>query len=325
LFKLANVEMYSCDLAESYHIATHHKSWYRKHSASLPEDTFFLIYNMQLESLKSAIVATFVIKTNQPRNGKGNGSKSANIAMLHDSKLVKDMLANLSSDDDDDDDDEHIKSSEDSGEEKKENAKDKPKAPSAAEKSKGKKITFTIEDVESIPNIEQKVQHNDIRSGVDEANLWCPALGCKAYDSGLWRRCVRGDELFLNERLKIIPRLVEGGWYFAFPQRPALLGMKTPQRCYRGKDYLEVDCEADHSLIAAQITKAAYHISTYLVVDIMLTLEGRKNKELPERCLGGFQLRYPDTTKAIKLNVEVEVENEEEFYQQSMEHNHNTL
>ena len=77
--------------------------------------------------------------------------------------------------------------------------------------------------------------------------------------------------------------------------------MKTPQRSYRGSNYLEIDCEADQNIVARQITKAAWHISTYLAVDIMLTIEGQKNDELPERALGGFRIKHVDTTKAIKL------------------------
>ena len=98
LFKLANVELYECEVAESYHIATHHKSWFRAHHKALPRDTFFLIYNMLLASLNSSIVATFVIKTNQPPLSQHDRKRM----LLHDSKLVKDMLADLSSDDDDD-------------------------------------------------------------------------------------------------------------------------------------------------------------------------------------------------------------------------------
>ena len=88
--------------------------------------------------------------------------------------------------------------------------------------------------------------------------------------------------------------------------------MKTPQRCYRGSNYLEIDCEADNSLIASQITKAAYHISTYLVIDIMLTIEGQKRDQLPERCLGGFQIRYADTTKSTKLISDTDDDEDED-------------
>merc|ERR1712113_763483 len=170
-----------------------------------------------------------------------------------------------------------------------------------SENKEDKKIRFTVEDIESIPNIEQMVHHDDIKCDIDCDNMWCPKLGYKPYDDLIWTKFLKGDELFINQRLKMIPKIVEGSWYFTFPQRPALLGMKTPQRCYRGINYLEIDCEADQSLIASQITKAAYHISTYLVVDIMLTIEGRSDNELPERCIGGFQIRYVDSTKAIKL------------------------
>merc|ERR1712113_386133 len=168
-----------------------------------------------------------------------------------------------------------------------------------SENKEDKKIRFTVEDIESIPNIEQMVHHDDIKCDIDCDNMWCPKLGYKPYDDLIWTKFLKGDELFINQRLKIIPKIVEGSWYFTFPQRPALLGMKTPQRCYRG--------------------------ATYLVVDIMLTLEGQKRSELPERCLAGFTLRYPDTTKAVKLNPVVNEEEEEEYYQQSLESNHYTL
>lgn len=75
-------------------------------------------------------------------------------------------------------------------------------------------------DIESIPNIEQ-VAHSKV---VDDDNLWCPKLGYAPLDKYIWKRFLRGDELFINQRLKIIPKMVEGGWYFTFPQRPSIIG-----------------------------------------------------------------------------------------------------
>merc|ERR1712232_813945 len=84
LFKLADLEFFECSLSESYHIATNKKSFYQKHSDELPKDTFFLIYNMQLTSLNTAIIATFIIKTNQPHHFK------------NDEKFIEDILDDLS-------------------------------------------------------------------------------------------------------------------------------------------------------------------------------------------------------------------------------------
>eukprot|EP00483_Globobulimina_turgida_P004467 UN04476 len=150
--------------------------------------------------------------------------------------------------------------------------------------------------MENMPNIEQVIHSDNIVNG-----YWYPKLGYLPYDKLIWNKFLNGDELFINQRLKTIPRIVEGSWYFTFPQRPALLGMKTPQRCYRGTNYLEIDCEADNSMLVAQIAKAAYHISTYLVFDVVITIEGQQENQLPERILGGFQIRYADSTKATKL------------------------
>ena len=350
LFKLANLELYNCSVSESYHIVKNNKSWYFKHNKQLPNDTFFLIYNMQLSSLNTAVVATFVIKTNQsPNNYKNNKQQIPKEFMINDEKLIDDMLANLEDDDDDDssttsgiyyiicdcattnhlftkqtkteDDKQETNQQKQSlkenekkppkKEEKEEEEKEKEKEEVSSSEIAQKQIKFTVEDIESIPNIEQKIIHND---GIIEnkKDLWCPKLGYKPYDEEIWEKFLFGDELFINQRLKIIPKIVEGSWYFTFPQRPALLGMKTPQRCYRGNNYLEIDCEADQSLIASQITKAAYHISTYLVVDIMLTIEGQSKKQLPERCIAGFQIRYVDSTKAIKLSHDDDDDNDDD-------------
>eukprot|EP01084_Bolivina_argentea_P090865 163638_1 len=275
LFKLANLEFYECSVSDSYHVATNRKSWYHKYNAKLPNDTFFLVYNMQLSSLNTAVVATFVIKTNQPK------TQSQTELLINDDALIDEMLNDL------------LECESDTDEEEVEQTQtDKQK-----EEEEHKTIVFTEEDIESIPNIQQIV-HNH---GEDKDKYpWRPRLGYKPYDDSIWQKFLNADELFINQRLKIIPKIVEGSWYFTFPQRPALLGMKTPQRCYRGSNYLEIDCEADHTLIASQITKAAYHISNYLVIDIMLTIEGQDENELPERCIGGFRIKYCDTTKAKK-------------------------
>eukprot|EP01083_Nonionella_stella_P194413 717112_1 len=64
LFQLADLEMYKIDtVSKSYHIVKHNKSWYKKFYKKLPNDTFYFIYNLQLESLNISIVATFLLQT----------------------------------------------------------------------------------------------------------------------------------------------------------------------------------------------------------------------------------------------------------------------
>merc|ERR1712173_163056 len=226
------------------------------------------------QSLNTAVVATFVIKTNDPQ------------LMKDDEDFVEDILNDLSSSDSS------------NNEEEEDDAEEEEQGDDDDEKEKEKTITFTLEDIQGIPDIEQVI-HSKVKS-VDP-DLWCPKLGYEPYDEHIWKRFMLGDELFINQRLKIIPKLVEGGWYFSFPNRPSIIGMKTPQRSYRGRNYLEIDCEADSNVVARQITKAAYCVSTYLAVDIMITIEGQKKSELPERAIGGFRIKYPDTTRAIPL------------------------
>lgn len=94
LLKLANLELYSCGVKESYHIASHPKSWYSKNHHKLPEDVFYFVYNMQLASLDTAVVATFVIKTNQPPMD------------LQNTELIKDLMNDIPSSDNTDDEEE---------------------------------------------------------------------------------------------------------------------------------------------------------------------------------------------------------------------------
>lgn len=147
LFRLADLEIYECTLSESYHIATHKKSYYQRYVDKLPSDTFFLIYNMQLTSLDTAVVATFVLKTNQPQFRKD------------DDKFIEDILDDLSSSDEEGEEEEDEKNDamdKNIVESKEENAvkhNDDQKAtppPLQNEKDKEKKekkITFTVEGI----------------------------------------------------------------------------------------------------------------------------------------------------------------------------------
>lgn len=310
LFQLADIQTFKCKTHESLHICTHPKSWYLQHRSELPSDTFYLVMNLQLSSINLAMIATFVLKTNQEPNfdfGKlvENDDQYRQFSMDHE--FIKDII-----------------------EEKKNNINMDDSIPTASVMtSEHSEQKLQVPKHENIPSDEIQdivelimisdssiVDHcciiEDEEEEVKEEVLddyWYPNIGygpydipCSSANNSIWKQFLLCDDQFINSRLKLLPRIEKGSWYFSFPQQPVIIGTKGAQKSFRGLNYLEIDCVADQSMIAAKLTQAASMLSTCLVIDIMFTIEGRNERELPERMLCGYQFHYLDIKKVKLLN-----------------------
>merc|ERR1719242_302757 len=102
-----------------------------------------------------------------------------------------------------------------------------------------------------------------------------------------------------NERFKLIPRVVEGPYPVkrVVENRPVLLGNKVTLRYFRGPNYFEIDAKVDDSMVAASIIKLCHRFAKRIVVDMVWTLQGENEEELPERVLCGVTLHHMDFSK----------------------------
>ena len=114
------------------------------------------------------------------------------------------------------------------------------------------------------------------------------------------RRFVDGDAAARRARLKLIPRVVEGGWIVrkSVGEKPAILG-KALKVAYSAPaaDALEADVDVSSSYVAQKVLGIVKGVAKSLVLDLAFLVEGKGADELPERILGAIRLHRPDLSK----------------------------
>jgi len=120
---------------------------------------------------------------------------------------------------------------------------------------------------------------------------------------------LQGDQQYRNERLKLIPYVVEGPWVVRsmVTGRPAIIGKRLPVT------YRHYESHGQHPLLCATLdvgnsTAAAKRIVSVcrrymssLTVDIGFVIEGNSPNELPEQMLGAVRIHGPDPLRAVPL------------------------
>lgn len=116
------------------------------------------------------------------------------------------------------------------------------------------------------------------------------------------------DEATRNNRLKLIPRIVEGPYPVkrVVENRPVLLGNKIKQTYFRGPNYFEIDSKVDESMVAASIIKLCHRFAKRIVVDMAWTIQGEQVQELPERLLCACSVHNMDFSKVGTLSDEMQ-------------------
>ena len=111
------------------------------------------------------------------------------------------------------------------------------------------------------------------------------------------------DDEFRNSRFKLIPKVVEGNYFIrmAVKDTPTLLGNKLKQHYYRGDNYFEVDVDVGSSAIANNTVGLCIGVSTAIVVDMGICLQGNEEDELPEVMVGACSCVKVDTNLARPL------------------------
>jgi len=116
------------------------------------------------------------------------------------------------------------------------------------------------------------------------------------------------DSHILDQRLKLIPRVVSGPYPVkrVVENRPVLLGNKVRQKYFRGSNYFEIDSKVDDSMVAASIIKLCHRFAKRIVVDMAWTIQGEDASELPERLLCGVTIHNMDFSKCKDIKHEIQ-------------------
>lgn len=87
------------------------------------------------------------------------------------------------------------------------------------------------------------------------------------------------------DRLKFVPRIVEGPWLFrcVTPTAPAMIARHLKSSFFFGPNFCEVSIDVCSSFIARKIWSAAAGAAASIVVDLAFIIQGETEDELPEQ------------------------------------------
>jgi len=130
-----------------------------------------------------------------------------------------------------------------------------------------------------------------------------PAVAAVARD--VFERFILGDDNYRDNRLKLIPRVVEGNWIVrravGAGNNAAKLAEAIKLTYFSGPDYFEVDVDIVGSPFARRILSVARSATSSLVLDLAFVIEAVDRPELPERIFGAVRIHRVDPDKAPDL------------------------
>lgn len=87
------------------------------------------------------------------------------------------------------------------------------------------------------------------------------------------------------DRLKFVPRIVEGPWLFRHvtPTAPAMIARHLKSSFFFGSNYCEVSIDVCSSFVARKIWSAGAGAAASIVVDLAFIIQGEREEELPEQ------------------------------------------
>lgn len=112
----------------------------------------------------------------------------------------------------------------------------------------------------------------------------------------LWEAFREASPDFRSHRLKILANPIGAPLAVrsAMPNRPAILGTRIPLRWHRHERSLEIVLDVAFSVVAAPVWRLMRSITTKIVLDLALIIEGTTEDQLPEQCLMCMQWHKPD-------------------------------
>ena len=119
----------------------------------------------------------------------------------------------------------------------------------------------------------------------------------------LWDTFLSAPDSWRNERLKLIPRIVTGPWVIRklVGNTPALIGTKLPVSYTLDEstlNFFEITVDVGGGTkLANKIATGVMGKAGSVCVDMTFVIEGKEEKELPERCVMGLRLHHLETKR----------------------------
>lgn len=101
-----------------------------------------------------------------------------------------------------------------------------------------------------------------------------------------------------NQRLKVIPRVVQGPWVAKglLGETPAIVGKKIPTQYFVGANEFEASFQCTASSVAQRIVRVLKPAASALTIELAFLVQGNDKEELPERIMGSIRLISPDVS-----------------------------
>ena len=131
----------------------------------------------------------------------------------------------------------------------------------------------------------------------------CPPLNSLSPAERTLANWIMGDANYKNQRLKLIPYVVQGPWVVRnlVTGKPAIIGAKLPVTYHYAPDTQTLVAELDignSSATAKRIVSICRRYMNALTCDIGLVIQGNTVEELPEQMLGSIRIHGVDPLKA---------------------------
>lgn len=118
-------------------------------------------------------------------------------------------------------------------------------------------------------------------------------------------RFVAGDQAYKDARLKLIPHVAVGPWVVqrAVGTKPLIVGKALKVRYHNGRtasgEFLECDIDIGSSAVANNVVRFVLGYVRTLVVDMCFLVEGKTERELPERLIGTSRVAHLEPESAV--------------------------
>lgn len=148
-----------------------------------------------------------------------------------------------------------------------------------------------------VPKQQQNQEDSNHNDNQTKPNLDNVSPGERAFAN--W---IMGDDEYKNQRLKLIPIVVEGPWVVRnlVTGKPAIIGTKLPisyYKCHHNIMVAELDI-GNSSATAKRIVSLCRRYMKSLTVDIGFVIQGNTQQELPEQMVGSIRIHGVDPIKA---------------------------
>lgn len=151
-----------------------------------------------------------------------------------------------------------------------------------------------------VPKEQHHSSHKDVPNG-----LKLPSLDSLSPGERTLAQWIMGDTKYKNQRLKLIPYVVQGPWVVRnlVTGKPAIIGTKLPVSYQVSNDLLVAELDiGNSSATAKRIVSLCRRYMNALTCDIGFVIQGNTAEELPEQMLGSIRIHGVDPLKAPTIS-----------------------